>query len=314
MNKYFGLILSKYWFGFGDGYSPQQCLFIMIEKWRASLDQNRTCAALLTDLSIAFDCLPHDLLIAKLHAYGCDLPSLKLLNCYLRNRRQRIKINSLYSSWAKILFGVPQGSILGPILFNIFFSNLFIFIKNKDVASYVDNTTPYETGENSAYAIHNLEVLENTLLNWFDDNSMKANPDKYHHLLSGNDSSKITVGNEKTSSSKSKKLLGIKIDSYLNFKEHIESLCKKASQITNALSRLASSIVFEQRRLMMNSFVICHFSYCRVVWMFYSRKLNDHINRLHERALPVVYKDFGSSFGETGETALQSYTSEICKN
>ena len=250
----------------------------------------------------------------KLHAYGCDLPSLKLLNCYLRNRRQRIKINSFYSSWAKILFGVPQGSILGPILFNIFLSNLFIFIKNKDVASYVDNTTPYETGQNSAYAIHNLEVLENTLLNWFDGNSMKADPDKYHHLLSGNDSSNITVGNETISSSKSKKLLGIKIDSHLNFKEHIESLCKKASQITNALSRRASSINFEQRRLMMNSFVICHFSYCWVVWMFYSRKLNDHINRLHERALPVVYTDFDSSFGETGETALQSYTNEICKN
>ena len=214
---------------------------------------------------IAFDCLSHDLLIAKLHVYGCNLPSLKLLNCYLRNRRQRIKINSFYTSWAKILFGVPQGSILGPILFKIFLSNLFIFIKNKDAASYVDNTTSYETGGNSAYAIHNLEVLENTLLNWFDDNSMKANPDKYHHLLSGNDSSKITVGNETISSSKSKKLLGIKIDSHLNFKEHIESLCKKASQITNALSRLASSINFEQRTLMMNSFVICHSSYCRVV-------------------------------------------------
>ena len=161
----------------------------MIEKWRASLDQNGTCAALLTDLSKAFDCLPHDLLIAKLHAYGCDLPSLKLLNCYLRNRRQRVKINNFYSSWAEILFGVSQGSILGPILFNIFLSDLFLFIKNKDVASYADDTTPYEIGGNSAYVIHNFEILGNILLNWFNDNSMKANPGKYHLLLSGNDSS-----------------------------------------------------------------------------------------------------------------------------
>ena len=127
---------------------------------------------------------------------------------------------------------------------------------------------------------------------------MKANPCKYHLLLSGNDSSKITVGNETISSSKCEKLLGIKIDSHLNFKEHIESLCKKASQKINVLSRLASSMNFEQRRLIMNSFVICHFSYCPVVWMFHSRKLNARINRLHERALRVVYKDFDSSFEE----------------
>ena len=82
----------------------------MIEKWTASLDQNVTCEVLLTDLSKAFDCLPLDLLIAKLHAYGCDLPLLKLLNCYLRNRRPRVKTNNFYSSWAEILFGVPQGS------------------------------------------------------------------------------------------------------------------------------------------------------------------------------------------------------------
>ena len=108
MNKYFDPIRFKYQFGFRKGYRAQQCLLIMIEKWRASLDQNGTCTALLTDLSKAFDCLPHDLLIAKLHTYGSDLPSLKLLNCYLRNTRQRVKINNFCSSWAEILFEVPR--------------------------------------------------------------------------------------------------------------------------------------------------------------------------------------------------------------
>ena len=103
------------------------------------------------------------------------------------------------------------------------------------------------------------QLLGNTLLNWFNDNSLKVNPSKYHLAFSGNDSSKITVGNETSSSSKCEKLLGFKIDSHLNFKEHIESLCKKASQKINALPRLASSMSFEQRRLIMNSFVIFHF-------------------------------------------------------
>ena len=100
---------------------------------------------------------------------------------------------------------------------------------------------------------------------------MKVNLGKHHPLLSGNDSSKITVKNETTSSSKCEKPLGIKIDSHLNFKEHIEDLCKKASQKINALSRLASSMNFEQRRLIMNSFVIFHFSYCLVLWMFQTK-------------------------------------------
>ena len=107
-----------------------------------------------------------------------------------------MKINNFYSSWTEILFGAPQGFILGPILLNIFLSDLFLFIKNKDVASYADDTTPYETGKNSAYVIHNLEVLGNTLLNWFNDNSIRANPGKYHFFISGNESSKITIGNE----------------------------------------------------------------------------------------------------------------------
>ena len=195
--------------------------------WGFGWDRNGTCAALLTDLSKAFDWLPHDLLIAKLHAYGCDLPSLKLLNCYLRNRCQRVKINNFYSSWAEILFGVPQGSILGPILFSILLSDLLLFIKNKDVANYADDTTPCEIGGNSAYVTHNLEVLGNTLLNCFNDNSMKANHGKYHLLLSGNDSSKTTIGNETISSKKCEKFLVIKIDSHVTLKSILNPCVKK---------------------------------------------------------------------------------------
>ena len=246
--------------------------------WKTESFFRSEWTAILTDLSKAFDCLPHDLLFAKLHTYGCDLPSPKMFSSYLRSRNQRVKINNFYSSCAEILFGVPQGSILGPILFNIFLCDLSLFIKNKEVASYAADTTSYETGANSAYVIRNLEV-------WFNDNSMKVNPGKYYLLLSGSDSSKITIGNKTISSSKCETLLGIKIDHNLNFKEHNESLCNKASQKINALSRLASSITFEQRRLIMNSFVICHFSYCQAVCMFHSRKLNARINRLHERTL-----------------------------
>ena len=111
------------------GFSVANCLLPMIEKWGESLDQGGAYGALLTDLSKAFDCLPHDLLIAKLHAYGLDIKSLKLMFSYLTNRNQRVKINGTYSSWSEILFVAPQGSILGPLLFNIFICDLSFYTK-----------------------------------------------------------------------------------------------------------------------------------------------------------------------------------------
>ena len=118
----FEKVLRRYQFGFRKGHSTQQCLLVMIEKWRQSLDKGGHYGPLVTDLSKAFGCLSYDLLIAKLHAYGFDIPALRLLHNYLTNRNQRVKIDSTFSSWGEMLFGVPQGSVLGPLLFNIFFT------------------------------------------------------------------------------------------------------------------------------------------------------------------------------------------------
>ena len=125
MKNYFEDHFSKYQCGFRKGFSVANCLLPMIEKWGESLDQGGAYGALLTDLSKAFNYLPHDLLIAKLHAYGLYIKSLKLMFSYLTNRKQRVKINDTHGSWSEILFGVPQDSILCPLLFNIFICDLF---------------------------------------------------------------------------------------------------------------------------------------------------------------------------------------------
>ena len=238
-------------------------------------------------------------LIAKLHAYGIKEGSLNLLFSYFKNRKEMVRLNNTYSEWIDILFGVPQGSILGPLLFNIFLCDLFLFLHDTPVASYADDNTPYCTGLKISDVLIKLENAAETLLQWFKDNRMKANPDKYHLLINNTkESFQIKIGNETVSNSKYEKLLEVKIDHELNFNEHVSSLCKKASQKLNALSRIASFMTFNQRRLILNSFITSHFSYCPIVRMFHGRKLNERINHIHKRALRIVYKDFNSSFQE----------------
>ena len=113
----------------------------MIEKWRESLDSGGNFAALLTDLSRAFDYLPHGLLIAKLHAYVLDIPSFKCLHSFLTKRGQRGKINNSFRSWSEIPFGVSQWSILSPLSFNIFLCDFFLFVPNIGIANYPDDNT-----------------------------------------------------------------------------------------------------------------------------------------------------------------------------
>ena len=100
-----------------------------------------------------FDCLSHELLIAKLDAYSFDKNALKLINSYLSNRKQRVKINNKYST---ILFWVPQGSILVPLLFTIFICDMFYFLEDFDIANYADDFAPYNTDKNAESVVNNL--------------------------------------------------------------------------------------------------------------------------------------------------------------
>ena len=292
ISNFFEDVFSKYQCGFRKGYSAQHCLLVMIEKWKKIVDYGGVFGALLTDLSKAFDCIPHDLIIAKLEAYGFQTDALNLVYDYLSNRKQRVKINETFSCWKNIEYGVPQGSILGPLLFNIHLCDLFYFLEDLDIASYADDTTIYTVKENKESVINTLEASSLLLFTWFNNNFMKANSDKSHILLSCSEPSTALIDGSSIESNTKEILLGITIDRDLKFDEHVNNLCKKACQKLNALVRLAPFMNVDKKRMIMKAFTESPFGYCPLVWMF----LNNKINRIHKRALRITYNDKSSSF------------------
>ena len=117
-------------------------------KWKKVLDNGGNNCAVFNDLSKAFDTLNHDLLIAKLGAYGFETDALRYMKSYLKNRKQRVRVNKTFSEWERITTGVPQGSILGPLLFNIFLNDLFFFVSSASLSNYADDNKLYTFPDN----------------------------------------------------------------------------------------------------------------------------------------------------------------------
>ena len=290
--SYIEKFLSSYLFGYRKGHSTQQCLLVMIETWRKALDNRKSAGAILTDLSKAFDCLSHNLLIAKLEAYGFEKSALLFIQDYLKSRKQRTKINGAYSSWRDLKCGVPQGSILGPLLFNIFINDIFYFLDGAKIANYADDNSTYTTADNVEDLLLKLEKESTTVLNWFKINEMKSNDDKCHSIVANADIIYIShLNDEFIESEDSVELLGVKIDNKLKFNEHVLGLLKRGNQKFHALSRISKFLCKDKLKLIIKTFIESQFNYCPLVWMFHSRTLNTMINRLHERALRLVYKD-----------------------
>ena len=290
--EYFDNIFSKYLSGFRKGHSTLHCLLFMLESLKNVLDKGLCTGILLTDLSKAFDCTSHDLLIAKLKAYGFSRNSLSLIKDYLTDRKQRTKIGETYSTWREIMYGVPQGSILEPLLFNTYINDKLLFSQSFNMANYADDCSPYEFSGSIDEVVQKLEHDSGILMDWYEMNCLKPNPDKWHLLLSdtGEDIF-LSIEGKVISNSVDEKILGVYFDNKLNFKTHITKLCKKASQKLHALARLSNVMSCQQRKIITNAFISSQFNYCPLIWMCHSSSLHTQINKIHERALRIVHKD-----------------------
>ena len=161
INEYIELFLSNLLTGFRKNHNTQHSLFKMLESFKEALDKGNSVSVIFMDLSKAFDTLNHDLLIAKLEAYGFSVNSLSYIHSYLNKRSQKTNVNNNYSLWKEIFKGVPQGSILGPLLFNIYINDIFLFVDEAFLSNYADDTVLYSIHKNH---ISNQSVLKQNFI------------------------------------------------------------------------------------------------------------------------------------------------------
>ena len=300
LNLFLESIFSKSLCGFRKQHSTQSALLNMLHRWQTALSSSGKIGAILMDLSKAFDCLPHDLFIAKLHAYGMSINSLNFILSYLINRKHRVRVGSSYSDWLPLLFGVPQGSILGPILFNVFINDLFYFVNEDDLCNFADDNTLHKIASTLEEVLQALLLDIQVILAWFKDNSLVANPEKFQLLFPGTKNANIVLNVDKflLKSSESVNLLGITIDNGLTFYSHIQDICTKASQKTKTMLRFRSFLNQDQADLLFNSFILSTFRYCPLIWMFCNKMAHNLLKDTHRRALRAKLNSFSLDYDE----------------
>ena len=313
LNEHMDCIFSKMLSAYRKGRSCQHVLIDLIEEWRSKLDIKNYVGAVLMDLSKAFDCLPHDLLMAKLKAYGLGDDALGLISSYLKQRLQRVKVGSFFSLWENILKGVPQGSILGPLLFNIFMNDIFYVLKSVDMKNYADDNTITDSDPDLDTLKAKLTRSSLEAIDWFRVNQMQANPEKFHCILLGSDRKPIetdlTFGDIKIKTESEVDLLGITIDDKLSFDSHITKLVDKAAKQLNAVKRIGHFLPQDCRMVIFRSFVLSNFNYCPLVWHFCGVKNTEKLEKIQKRGLQFVFRDYTSDYetllGRCGLDSLQ---------
>ena len=233
ISPYFDSIFHPCVSGFRKGYSCETVLVNMVESIKCSLDKGNIVCCILMDLSRAFDCIPHKLLISKFKAYGVSVSACDVITSYLKDRRQRVKIGTQRSEWMHAHKGSAQGSLFGPFSYNVFTNDMFNLLDDDvEIYNYADDNTILCSGKCLTDVKAKLLDNVNRLIGWYHEHNMKVNSEKFQCIIFGNvdDPGEFIIDKQSIVPETTVKLLGIHLDNKLTFHDHISHICQKASK------------------------------------------------------------------------------------
>lgn len=294
-------LLHNYQSGFRRSHSCTSTLSLLSQHWLSAVNQSQLSGSVFLDLSKAFDLVNHSILLNKLALYLKSSDSVTLFRSFLENRTQKVYVNGSYSFEGLVKHGVPQGSVLGPILFSIFINDLSLSITTPSVECHMlaDDTT-FQTSSSTVEVVHDsLQSALNDASAWCQVNHMVLNPAKSKSMLITTRqkhqlqplSLDLSVDGNTITQVSNHKHLGVIIDDKLRWDAHVDHLCKVLGRNLYLLSKLQSVFTQEARKLFYNAHIQSHLDYASVVWDGTSDAIFKRLNSLYRRAAKLIYPD-----------------------
>lgn len=287
-------ILHKYQSGFRSKHSCNTALTRLIDTWLKEIDNGKIVGTVFLDLKKAFDLVDHNILLKKLELYRFSNLTLKLFASYLNNRKQVVQHGNLKSELMDIVSGVPQGSILGPLLFLIYINDIAFVCDNINIDLYADDNSLHETGYTLSEIETKLQFQLTKICVWCKENNMAINPQKTKCMTFGSkiklksiSQLHLTIENHVLDSVRSEKSLGVILDNCLTWKDHIDSVCKRISSKIALLKRIVYFLNDEMKLLFYNAYILPYIDYCCTIW----GKNKTHTKKiftLQKRALRII--------------------------
>ena len=284
--------------GFRSLHSTLTVLLEATDAWSVNIDNGLLNGVVFIDLTKAFDTIDHEIILRKMSYLGVDQAAIKWFSSYLSGRTQRCSVNGKLSTARTLSCGVPQGSILGPLLFLIYINDLPNSLQNAVPRMFADDT-------NLTLSVKTLTELKlalapelNNLSCWLKANKLSLNVAKTELMIIGSrqrlsaqcDDVEIRIDDQIIERVDHTKSLGLFIDAHLSWCKHVEEICKKVSSAIGALKRVRPFISKETAIQIYNALIIPHFDYCSPVWDCLSGYLSEKLQKLQNRAARVITK------------------------